>query len=266
MKYLTVNAFAKMCGVTKHTLYHYEAVGLFKPVYVSENGYRYYSSHQYDQMRFILMLRELGISIEEIKPFVTGSDCDMESFLKKNIQKIDEEIQKMQRMKKNMAGLIERSREMKSVQPGTIYEAIVPKMKIMGSAAFKKAANYEQGILVYAQYCSENQAEASRIFGERMPLENIRKGHYFEYDYVFIDADDSETFNDVIEGGRCLCMYYKGTYEKCYEAYQMLMNYAQDRGLVLGPYGYEIYITNNILVQDDDAQITKVFIPIIECV
>ena len=92
MKYLSINAFAKMCGVTKHTLYHYEDVGLFKPVYVSEKGYRYYSYRQYDQMRFILTLRELDIPIEGIKAYMAMSDEGIADFFSENIQKIEMKI------------------------------------------------------------------------------------------------------------------------------------------------------------------------------
>lgn len=263
MKYLTVNAFAKICGVTKHTLYHYEDVGLFKPVHVSDNGYRYYSYQQYDQIRFILMLRELGVSIDQIKVYINQSDYDIEAFLNENIIKIEEEIQKLQRMKFNIHQLLDRFSEMESVTPGVIFKTWMPKMKIMGSAASKKAKNYEQGLQVYAQYCAEHQVEGSRMIGERMPLDNIRKGHYFEYDYVFIDAKDSQHYNDVVEEGYYLCMYYKGNYDKCYEAYIQMMDYAGRNDLKIGTYGYEIYVSNNILVQEDDAQIIKVFAPLV---
>ena len=32
---------ARLCGVTKHTLFHYHQIGVFSPAVTGENGYRY---------------------------------------------------------------------------------------------------------------------------------------------------------------------------------------------------------------------------------
>ena len=47
-KLLTCGTFAKICGVEKHVLFHYDEINLFKPAYVNDKGYRYYSYRQYD--------------------------------------------------------------------------------------------------------------------------------------------------------------------------------------------------------------------------
>lgn len=43
---LTTGEFAKICNVKKHTLFHYDDIGLLKPDYYDENGYRFYSYSQ----------------------------------------------------------------------------------------------------------------------------------------------------------------------------------------------------------------------------
>ena len=44
-KYLTAGQFAKICGVEKHVLFHYDEIGLFQPVMVNENGYQIGRAH-----------------------------------------------------------------------------------------------------------------------------------------------------------------------------------------------------------------------------
>ena len=39
-KLYTTGQFADMCGVKKQTLFHYDDIGILKPVLVEENGYR----------------------------------------------------------------------------------------------------------------------------------------------------------------------------------------------------------------------------------
>ena len=55
--YMTTGEFAALMGVSKHTLFHYDDIGLFSPEYVAENGYRMYSLYQLETLETILMLR-----------------------------------------------------------------------------------------------------------------------------------------------------------------------------------------------------------------
>ncbi|WP_349948617.1 MerR family DNA-binding transcriptional regulator [Lacrimispora sp. BS-2] len=45
--YLTTSEFAKACGVSKYTLFHYDNIGILKPEYVNDKGYRFYSLKQF---------------------------------------------------------------------------------------------------------------------------------------------------------------------------------------------------------------------------
>ena len=66
-KYLyTTGQFAKLNGVNKRTLHYYDEIGLFSPEFKGENGYRYYTCFQTVQLELILILRKIGLSIEEI--------------------------------------------------------------------------------------------------------------------------------------------------------------------------------------------------------
>ena len=59
LKPLTTGEFAKICNVKKHTLFHYDDIGLLKPDYYDENGYRFYSYSQLNLFYFILYLYQI---------------------------------------------------------------------------------------------------------------------------------------------------------------------------------------------------------------
>ena len=65
--YFTTGEFAKLFGIKKQTLFYYDQCGIFKPDLTGENGYRYYSYTQQETFAILVMLRELGVSIQEIK-------------------------------------------------------------------------------------------------------------------------------------------------------------------------------------------------------
>ena len=59
--YFTTGEFAKILGVKKHTLFHYDEIGLFSPVVKDEeNNYRYYFVWQMDTFEVIRALQKLG--------------------------------------------------------------------------------------------------------------------------------------------------------------------------------------------------------------
>ncbi|MET8987573.1 MerR family transcriptional regulator [Nonomuraea wenchangensis] len=61
---------ARMSGVTSRTLRHYHEIGLLEPARVGGNGYRHYEEDQLLRLQQILVLREMGLGLAEIKEIV----------------------------------------------------------------------------------------------------------------------------------------------------------------------------------------------------
>jgi DNA-binding transcriptional MerR regulator len=63
----TIGEFSRLARVSCRLLRHYDELGLFKPARVeAATGYRYYSAAQLPRLNRILVLRELGLSLEQI--------------------------------------------------------------------------------------------------------------------------------------------------------------------------------------------------------
>lgn len=98
-KLLSISEFAQLAGTTRRTLIFYDQKDVFKPVKVEENGYRYYGYEQLYQIGFILGLRDLGLSVEEIKDYL--SDSSSNALNKKLIllkNKIEQRIQNLKQI------------------------------------------------------------------------------------------------------------------------------------------------------------------------
>ncbi len=72
---LAITEVARASGVSSRTLRHYDAIGLLRPAHVGRNGYRFYSERELARLQRILLLRELGLGLDEIKAIV-DDDCD----------------------------------------------------------------------------------------------------------------------------------------------------------------------------------------------
>ncbi len=68
-----IAAFARLAGLSARTLRAYDARGLFRPVWVDPaSGYRFYSPAQLPELRRILTLRDLGMSLDRIGQLISG--------------------------------------------------------------------------------------------------------------------------------------------------------------------------------------------------
>jgi DNA-binding transcriptional MerR regulator len=72
-----VGAFAKLSGLSVHTLRHYDAIGLLRPADVDpRTGYRRYSSSQVVAARLIADLRWLAVPIATVRNIVADPDSE----------------------------------------------------------------------------------------------------------------------------------------------------------------------------------------------
>ena len=63
-----IGEFSKKTNVPVKTLRYYDEINLFKPQEIDLfSGYRYYSDTQINDLQTILILKEVGFSLEEIK-------------------------------------------------------------------------------------------------------------------------------------------------------------------------------------------------------
>ena len=78
---MQIGDLAKELSVSTKTLRHYEKIGILPQADRSENGYRTYSRDAERTARFIVMLRRLELSLDEIRQLLE----DDRSELRKNL-------------------------------------------------------------------------------------------------------------------------------------------------------------------------------------
>jgi len=72
----TSHQLCKMSGVSARTLRHYDAIGLLKPMRVASTRYRIYGSGEADLLQQILIYRELGFPLADIKELLSNPGFD----------------------------------------------------------------------------------------------------------------------------------------------------------------------------------------------
>lgn len=64
--------FAKLAGVTVRALHHYDHLGLLRPKQRSHSGYRLYSAHDFARLEQIVVLKFLGMPLQQIKSLLAA--------------------------------------------------------------------------------------------------------------------------------------------------------------------------------------------------
>jgi DNA-binding transcriptional MerR regulator len=78
---------ARMSGASSRTLRHYDEIGLLPPAHLGSNGYRYYGQAELLRLQQILLLRELGLGLAEIRG-VLDSQLDQVQALREHHQRL----------------------------------------------------------------------------------------------------------------------------------------------------------------------------------
>jgi DNA-binding transcriptional MerR regulator len=87
----TIGPFARLAGVSPKVLRSYDALGLFRPVWLDRaTGYRYYSPAQLPELRRVAALRDVGIGLAEIGRLVAGG-ADLRAALERRRAELEAE-------------------------------------------------------------------------------------------------------------------------------------------------------------------------------
>jgi DNA-binding transcriptional MerR regulator/effector-binding domain-containing protein len=69
----SIGEFARLGGVSVRTLRHYDEIGLLRPATVDpDTGYRGYSAAQLGQINRVMALKELGLSLAQVRRLLDG--------------------------------------------------------------------------------------------------------------------------------------------------------------------------------------------------
>ncbi|HKT55582.1 MAG TPA: MerR family transcriptional regulator [Microbacterium sp.] len=75
----SIQEVARLTGTTSRTLRHYDDIGLLPPARIAANGYRHYDDTALVRLQRILLLRELGLGLEQIGEVLDRETSEVEA-------------------------------------------------------------------------------------------------------------------------------------------------------------------------------------------
>lgn len=261
----TIGQFAALHEINKKTLMWYDEIDLLKPVCIKENGYRYYSYEQSAKLETILMLRELNVSLEEIKKFIDHRTIDsFECLLQEKITELNKTISHLKSIQKV---LVNHQKDMKMLRSLDLAEITLVEKKSRYLVAVDVTEEQpfeqeiEQVIAEAKKYQLRRLHDAS--YGSMIPVSALYEGNFNSYSalYIELQCPVSKKGLHLQPAGTYLRAFCKGNWEKLPDKYREILAYAEARGLILYGHAYETGL-NELVIDHIDDYITQIEIPV----
>lgn len=270
-----IGEFAKLSGLSIHTLYHYESIGLIEPSFVDPHtNYRYYDADQLVLINKIAALKDAGFALGEIVKVLLDMPVNKEL-----IPMLESKAESLEKLLEQETNRLERLR----TNIFLIKNGGVPMMK---GISIKKV----EPILV-ASIREEFKEKSFDTFCERLwnevnefidcseakrtiPCMTIyHSGLYVHTDSV-IDLEVAEPITKVIPASstvkvhelpaveKMACVVHKGPFSTIGETSRALFEWiSENRYSVSGPVR-EIYHKGDWVTEDTSEYVTELQVPI----
>ncbi|MBQ7307339.1 MAG: MerR family transcriptional regulator [Clostridia bacterium] len=262
-----IGEFSHLSKTTIKTLRYYDSIDLFKPSKVEDNGYRYYTVFDLNKIALIKKLRNMGLSIESIKSFLTQNDTI--SILEKHLDILKEQENQI---KKNISFTLDMINIIKKgdfdMENYKIEEKVLPQIKVfIGKGIIKNYDSMGELIMSLGKECGQFNPDLKcsdycfvTYTAQGYQEKDIEIEYYQEVNKIGIESQNIrfDTLNEV----KAICLKHYGEYNKIGEAYAFIMAYMKEKNLKIKDKIREVYIHGCWDTENEKDYLTEIQIPI----
>jgi DNA-binding transcriptional MerR regulator len=135
----TIKKLAELTGTTPRTVRLYDQIGLLKPAFIAENGYRYYGDAQVITLQQIILYKELGISLKQIKDMLAKSDLSYEETLLAQKKVLTKNISKQKKLLRTLEMMLLSIEKAKTMPSAEVIEEYTDSYKERVESIFNRA-------------------------------------------------------------------------------------------------------------------------------
>ena len=259
-----IGDFSRLSKTTIKTLRYYEKEKLLIPAFIDPNtGYRYYETKQLVELSKIISLRQVGLSIKDIRAILNGTDMKIllkqrKREIEKNLVLYNVELSKINYLLEgeNMNNEI----ILKKLPAYSVYykDGIIKDFSeitnfILSSSAecLKDNPNIK---CVVPDYCYINYLDGE--YREN----NIKIRYAQAVEEIGIENDTIKFMN--LEEVEAVCIYHKGSYDSLGNSYSIIMKYIEDNQYEIIDYPRECYIDGCWNKNIVDEWLTEIQVPV----
>ena len=104
---LTVGQVSTRLGVTVRALHHWDEIGLTRPSQRTTAGYRLYTAGDLERLHRIVVYRELGVGLDQIRAILNDTTADVPGALRAQRTQVAERIDRLQQLSDGLDRMID---------------------------------------------------------------------------------------------------------------------------------------------------------------
>ncbi|CCX37978.1 transcriptional regulator MerR family [Clostridium sp. CAG:1013] len=264
--YFSIGELSKYQNISKQTLIFYDKTGLFRPAYVDpNNGYRYYSASQLDQLDTILILKKCGLSLQSIKEllqdYTTGSSLKV---LRRQVEVLDWELEELHLIRSRLfqrCAQLEKA-SLSKEEAGTPRVEEIPAQYLL-TRPVEPPYTLREISIATKQCFAQSFQEGLPIFfqsGVIVPYQRILAKNYTAASFVFLPIEAADTTEDIhrLPAGKCATVYHRGDYLSIGSSYEKLLKFCKENNLEILSDSYEFCVNDYITTGDESEYLTKI--------
>lgn len=262
-----IGELSKIFNISTDTLRHYDKIDLIKPDYDENNDYRYYSIRNFFKLSRILFLKNLDISLIEIKKYMGNKNTNnLLSLLKKKDAEIDIKINRLLNLKKNIQTKLELLENIEDKLDQIVIKKIPQRIGVFidlndleSDYEIKQTFKMNEKYLKISSWLIEGQIYTS------LSKENMNKGilNKFRY-FIEIVPIDSEVYKQlkIFPENEYVCMAFLGPYSDMVKHYQLLIRWIDENGYQIVGDSIEKNIVDYDFSDSENEYISEIQIPV----
>lgn len=264
----TVGEMAQIAGVSKQTLIYYDRMDVFKPRLTgAENGYRYYTADQLEQLDTILMLRDMGFPLKEIRRHMeqrsTAAALDALTAQKKLVHN---EIRRLQTVERNLTRKLEEWQRVACARTGVPFFQEKKAQLLAVEPVHAPQGLLEVDLALKRLLRRANQQGYCYFYqlGDCVSRESLAQKNFLQFEKAFVPLLERVPGESCVQkpAGRYACIYHQGPYTATRDSYEKLLAFLHQQGITPAGPAYEFFVLDSMTTARPEEYLTEIQIPV----
>lgn len=266
-----IGEFSRLCQLPVSALRYYDTVDLFKPKQIDQlTGYRYYSADQLPRLNRLLALKELGLSLDEIKLMLDNklSANQIRALLRVKQIELKAHVRITQAQLHRVAMRLHQIEHESQRDDYNVVSKTLPQTTVL--AAREGFSSRQEAVQRLNQITSELQSQGITPSGPSFLLDYYQNSDENHVDIeLAIPIPDLHTADSVFANGlqliprelptaEALCLVHQGNYDSLGTPLAALGHWIESHGYCTGEHMREVYLHGAHDTSDPADYITEI--------
>lgn len=266
-KYLTISAFAKLSGISRKNLIYYDEIGILKPALVKENGYRYYSDNQIEEVSIILALKDLDIPLKEIKSYIENVSPDnLINLIAAQREKILDELNRLNQMNYIIEQRISNAPMISSIDSSKVLlEYCEEELLFLGFEHLYDENNIDDDFIKFLDHCKNEKVLYGYPLGVCTDYDSVLSDNIRTYKYFYKVSKDIDLTEKAIKPAGLYVINYDNSYlADETKSFDKVKRFIEENNLCVCGNVYIENMSDEIFTKNSDKYFSKISVQVKE--